>query len=111
VSTCGLFAFVFLPPSIVTAKDKKSPCDKPREIASQPQLSKEDQVKAHKIRAQGMVNITITEDGDVVNAQVVRASSTEAVPLLLAFAKSAKFKPRPECGPTHSAINYTLVNQ
>jgi TonB family protein len=58
-----------------------------------------------------MVNITITEDGDVVDAQVVRASSTEAVDLLLAFAKSAKFKPRPECGPTHSAINYTLVNQ
>jgi TonB family protein len=97
----------------VSGSDKHaaSPCDKPREIASAPQLSKEDQAKARKIRAQGMVNISISEDGDVIEAKVVRASSREAVDLLLAFAKSAKFKPRPGCGTTQTAINYTLAGQ
>ena len=108
-----MLALVLLSSSIVSPKDNKppSPCDKPREIATQPQFSNEDQVKARRIRAQGLVNITISEDGDVVEAQVVNASSKEAIGLLLAFARSAKFKPRPGCGATHSAINYTLANQ
>jgi TonB family protein len=74
-----------------------------------PQLSKEEQSKARKIRAQGMVNISISEDGDVIEAKVVRASSREAVDFLVAFAKSAKFKPIVGCGTTHTAINYTLA--
>ena len=92
-------------------KHTASPCDKPREIVSAPQLSKEEQAKARKIRAQGMVDISISEDGDVIEAKVVRASSREAVDLLLAFARSAKFKPRTGCGTTHTAINYTLAGQ
>lgn len=98
-------------PWSTNAKDYKSPCESPREIASKPQFSKEDQIKARKIRPQGTINITISEDGDVVGAHVVRASSAEAVELLLAFAKSAKFKPRLGCGITHTAINYTLAGR
>jgi len=41
-----------------------------------------------------MVNISISEDGDVIEAKVVGASSDEAVDVLLTFARSAKFKPR-----------------
>jgi hypothetical protein len=58
-----------------------------------------------------MIKIMISEEGDVTDAKVVNASSQEAVPLLIAFARSAKFKPRPGCGETQSAINYTLANQ
>ena len=99
--------------ALVTAGDKHkdSPCEKPREIASRPQLSKEDQAKARKIRAQGYVNISISQEGDVIAAKVIQASSPEAVDLLLTFARSAKFKPRPGCGTTNAAINYTLANQ
>jgi TonB family protein len=99
-----------LPYAIGGDKHAASPCDKPREIASPPQLSKEEREKARKIRAQGMVKISISEDGDVIDAKVVQASSDEAVDLLLAFARSAKFKPWVGCGITHATINYTLAN-
>jgi TonB family protein len=92
-------------------KHAAPPCDKPREMVSQPRWSKEDQAKAKKMRAQGMVEISISEEGDVTESKVVRASSQEAVDLLLAYAKSAKFKPRAGCGVTHTAINYTLAGQ
>ena len=98
-------------PAIAGDKHKGPTCDKPREIASRPQLSKADEAKARKIRAQGYVNISISEEGDVIDAKVVQASSPEAVDLLLTFARTAKFKPRPGCGITHGAINYTLANQ
>jgi TonB family protein len=106
-----LLASFTSPPAIAGDKHKTSPCDKPREMVSPPKLSKEQAEKARKIRAQGMVNISINEDGDVIEAKVVQASSRDAVDLLLAFAKSATFKPRPGCGTTHSAINYTLAGQ
>ncbi len=99
-------------PQVAIARDKhaKSPCAQPREIVSAPHWSNEDQGKARKIRAQGLVNISVNEDGDVVDAKIVRASSPEAVDLLLAYARSAKFKTRTGCGTTHTAINYTLAN-
>jgi TonB family protein len=100
-----------LPYAIGDDKHAVSPCEKPREVASPPQLSKEEREKARKTRAQGMVSISISEDGDVIDAKVVRSSSDEAADLLLAFAKSAKFKPRAGCGITHATINYTLAHQ
>jgi TonB family protein len=106
-----LLAAFILPFAIGRDKHPISPCDKPREITSPPQLSKEDQAKARKIRAQGTVEISISEEGDVTESKVVRASSREAVDLLLAFARSAKFRPRTGCGPTHTAINFTLAGQ
>jgi TonB family protein len=110
--TCVLLLASLTSPSAKAGgKHKDSPCDKPREVASPPQLSKEAQVKARKIRAQGYVAIVISEDGDVTDAKVIQASSPEAVDLLLEFARSAKFKPRTGCGPTQSAINYTLANR
>jgi TonB family protein len=92
-------------------KHAPSPCDKPREMVSQPQWSKEDQAKARKIRAQGMIEVSVSEEGDVTEAKVVRASSREAIDLLLAYAKSAKFKPRAGCGVTHTVINYSLAGR
>jgi hypothetical protein len=114
-----LLLLTALIPTSAFASDKHaaSPCDKPREIASQPKLSKEQADKARKIRAQGMVDISINEDGDVIEAKVVRANSREevdvreAADLLITFARSAKFKPRAGCGITHTAINYTLAGQ
>jgi len=102
----------FISPSAIGGdKHTASPCDKPRELVSAPQLAKEEQAKARKMRAQGMVDISISEDGGVIEAKVVRASSREAVDLVLSFARSAKFKPRTGCGTTHRAINYTLAGQ
>jgi TonB family protein len=110
--TCVLLLASLTSPSAKAGdKHKGSPCDKPREVASPPQLSKEAQVKARKIRAQGYVAIVISEDGDVTDAKVIQASSPEAVDLSLEFARSAKFKPRMGYGPTQSAINYTLADQ
>ena len=110
VSTVLILMAAFTsPPAIAGDKHENSPCDKPREIASAPHWSKDDQAKARKIRAQGFVKISINEDGDVVDAKVAQVSSPEAVDLLLAFARSAKFKPRTGCGTTHTAINYTLA--
>jgi hypothetical protein len=100
------------PIGLIAGKKQKqiSPCDQPREILSNPKLSKEDQKKVRKIKAQGLVNISISEDGDVVETKVVRASSEDAAPLLIQQAKSMKFKPRIGCGTTHTAINFTRIN-
>ena len=82
--SCVLLLATLISPSAKAGdKHKDSPCDKPREVASPPQLSKEAQVKARKIRAQGYVAIVISEDGDVTDAKVIQASSPEAVDLLL----------------------------
>jgi outer membrane biosynthesis protein TonB len=112
VSTALILLPTFTSPRAIAGEKKKdSPCDKPREMASTPHWSKEDQARARKVRAQGYVNVSIDEQGDVVDAKGATASSREAVDLLLAFARSAKFKPRPGCGTTHSGINYTLAGQ
>src|SRR5215471_6421094 len=79
-----LTAFIS-PLAICADKHPASPCEKPREMASAPQWSKEDQAKAKKIRAQGLIEISISEEGDVTEAKVVRASSRDAIDLLLAY--------------------------
>lgn len=67
------------------------------------------------MRVQGQIDISVNEDGDVIDAKVVRlyprekGDSREAVDLLLIFAKSAKFKPRTACGVTHTTINFTFA--
>jgi len=94
--------------SVAADKKNQSPCAKPREITSKPRLPKEEQKKAHEIRAQGMVAISISEAGDVVDAKVVRTSSADAIDLLLAQARSMKFKPRIGCGTTQTAVNFTF---
>ena len=64
VSSC-LWVSVFLAcsvlPSVAADKKNQSPCAKPREVSSKPPLSKQEQKKAHEIRAQGMVAISISE--------------------------------------------------
>lgn len=67
------------------------------------------------MRLQGQIDISVNEDGDVSDAKVVRlylrekSDSKEAVGLLLAFANSAKFKPRTGCGVTHTSLNFTFA--
>ncbi|MGH9556437.1 MAG: hypothetical protein ACRD2Y_11515, partial [Terriglobales bacterium] len=64
--------------------------------------------KGRKLRAQGSVTISISEEGDVVEAKLVRASSPEAGDLLLTRARSLKFKARPGCGNFKTTVNYKL---
>lgn len=95
------------PPQPTLAKDKKNPssCDRSVEFLSRQQkLFKEEQKKVHQIRAQGMVKILVSTNGDVVSASVISvnkgslASSAEAIDFLSSQAKSMRFKPRPGCG-------------
>ena len=99
---------LFMPCSLVGGdKKKESPCDKPP-IQTSPPPSKEELKKARDIRAQGSVNIAISEEGDVTDAKVVRGSSSEAAEMLLKRAKSMKFQSRPGCGTFRTTVNYTL---
>ena len=98
-----------LPYALGGDKKKDSLCGKPPEVVPTSQPTKEELEKARKLRAQGSVNISISEDGDVVEAKLVRATSREAADLLLARAKAMKFKPRPGCGTFKTTVNYTLA--
>ena len=97
-------------PSVAGAK-KESVCTKPPELIPSPKPSKEEQKKAPKLKAQGMVAISISEEGDVVDATVVQSSTPEVADSLLVRAKSLKFKPRPGCGIFKTTVNYTLAGQ
>jgi hypothetical protein len=103
----SFFVILLLGSPASAGKKNNSPCDKPPEIVLQPKLANEQQRKAREIRAQGTVNISISEYGEVIDARVVRASSTDAVDLLLGEARSMKFKPRSGCGATHIVVNFT----
>ena|SRR5438128_9819460 len=92
----------------VAAKRRQSPCGKPPDLVSKTPFPKEERDKAKKIRVHGAVAIEISEDGDVVEARVVRASSDEAGRLLIDLAKGMKFKPRPGCGPFKTIVNFNL---
>lgn len=105
------------PPSPLPApvKDKKvsSSCDRSTEfLLKQQQLSKEEQV--HQMRAQGQVGIMVDADGDVVSATAmsargIRVSSAEAIDLLVAQARSMRFKPRPGCGTDRYAMFFAVL--
>jgi hypothetical protein len=90
------------------AKRQQSPCSKPPELVSKRALPKEEQEKARKIRPQGPIAIVVSEDGDVVDARVVHATSDEAGRLLIDLAKGMKSKPRPGCGPFKTIVNFNL---
>ncbi len=107
---CGVFCAILLLlpiPSLCSDKKKESPCDKPPVLISPPP-SKEELKRARKIRAQGLVEFAVSEDGEVTEAKVIRASSQEAADMLLKRTKAMKFQPRPECGTFRTAANYTL---
>jgi TonB family protein len=93
----------------MAAKRDQSPCGKPPDLVSKTPLPKEEQERAKRIRAQGVIAIAISEDGNVVDAKVVRASSTEAGKLLIDVVKGMKFKPRPGCGPFKTVVNFSLA--
>jgi len=97
---------------IVSATAKKkdaSPCAKPPDLVAKGVLPKEQEERAQKIRAQGSIAIVISEDGEVVGAKVVNASSSEAGKLLMERAKGMKFKARTGCGPFKTVVNFTLA--
>jgi len=98
------------PPLPVLAKEKRnlSSCDRSSEFLSkQQQLSKKEHKNVQQIQAQGMVAILVNADGDVVDAKVIQVSAG-AADVLLAEARSMKFKPRPGCGTTDMAMSFTL---
>ena len=83
-------------------------CKKPPHLVSDPGSSKEYRKKARDLRAQGAVGIVINEQGDVVEAKLLRASSKEAGELLLERASGMKFSARAGCGSFKTAVNFTL---
>lgn len=93
----------------MAAKRDQSPCGKHPDLVSRAPLPKEQEARAKKIRAQGTVAIAISEEGDVVDAKVVLASSDEAGKILIDRVKGMKFKPRPGCGPIKLSVNFSLA--
>ena len=91
------------------AKREQSACGKPPQLISRRPLPKEEQEQAKKTRAQGVVQIVISEDGDVTDARVVQASTKEAIKLLGDWARGLKFKARPGCGSFKTMVNFTLA--
>jgi TonB family protein len=91
------------------AKKQQSPCSQPPQLVSKRPLPKEEQEKAKRIRAQETVAIVISEEGDVVDARVERATSQEAGRLLIDVAKGMKFKPRPACGSFKTSVSFNLA--
>ena len=90
---------------------KESACGKLPVSMPGPKPTKEEQQKACKLRAEGVVTILVSEEGDVVKATVGRTSSREAAEVLLTRARSMKFKPRPGCGIFEVKLNYSLAGQ
>ncbi len=72
-------------------------------------------MRARELKVQGRIDISINEDGEVTEAKVVqlylseKRNAKEAADLLIAFARSAKFKPRAGCGVTRTTINFTYA--
>ena len=54
----------------------------------------------------GTVAVTISEDGNVIDAKVLRAPSDDAAELLTHFVKTFKFKARPGCGDFRTQMNF-----
>jgi hypothetical protein len=90
---------------------KESACGKQPVLMPGPKPTKEEQQKACKLRADGLVAISISEEGDVVNATVVRTLSRDAAEALLTRARSMKFQPRPGCGILKITVNYSLAGK
>jgi hypothetical protein len=79
----------------------------PPDLAPGP--TKEEQKRASKIGAQGAVAMVISKDCKVVDAGMLRASSSEAVEILLSRARSMQFRARPGCGVFKTMVNFTLA--
>jgi hypothetical protein len=110
VLTCLLLTLGFNLTASLTraAKRAKSPCSKPPEMVSKQPLSKEEQERAKNLRPQGSIAFVISEEGDVIEAKVVRANSDEAGKILIDLVKGMKFKPRSGCGQFRSVVNFNL---
>ena len=106
VLSVGL-AFVQATPA--PGQQKKTDCRKPPEIIPPPKPSKEEKQRKPKTKIQSWVAIEISEDGDVVAAKALHATSDEAANQLVSLAKSMKFKPRPGCGVFKTEVNYTIA--
>jgi hypothetical protein len=78
-------------------QQKKSPCDKPPQIASQPS-SPDDSAKLKMFKVVGTVILLIDEAGDVIETKIHSVHPEAARDSLIAVAKTVKFKTRPGCG-------------
>jgi hypothetical protein len=90
------------------AQNKKNNCGHPPKIVSQPRYSDTDRTKWKGKSVSGKVAIVVSEEGDVIQAQVVSASPKEAAESLLNAAKLAKFEPRHGCGELKTEIIFNL---
>jgi hypothetical protein len=107
----ALFLFlIFIPATPTAAQQKKSDCGKPPAVLPPPKQPKEQKDKNAKSRFEGKVAITISENGDVVDAKAINPASTEAAERLTDYAKSQKFKPRPGCGDFKTVVSYLIGN-
>jgi hypothetical protein len=99
---------IFISATPTAAQQKKSDCSKPPAVLSSPKQSKDQKDKNAKSRLEGKVAITISDNGDVVDAKAINPPSPEAAERLTDFAKSQKFKPRPGCGDFKTVISYLI---
>ena len=74
-------------------------CDKPPEIASQPNSSG-DNAKLKMFKAVGTVTLLINESGDVIETKIQSVHPEVARNSLTAVTKTVKFRPCRGCGPT-----------
>jgi outer membrane biosynthesis protein TonB len=77
-------------------------------MLSQPRFSDEDKAKWKGKTVSGKIAITVSEDGDVVQAGIVSASPKEAAEALLDAAKQAKFQARSGCGELKTEVIFNL---
>jgi TonB family protein len=92
----------------VSAQNQKNNCKRPPKMLSQPRFSDEDKAKWKGKTVSGKIAITVSEDGDVVQAGIVSSSPKEAAEALLDAAKRAKFQARSGCGELKTEVIFNL---
>ena len=95
---------------LAAAKSKgRSDCERPPETLSGSAPTEQEQEEGRKLKATGSITVTVSEKGNVVEAEVVKASPPEAKDLLLRRAREFRYKARPGCGPYKVQIDFDLT--
>ena len=91
--------FVLLLPilGLAAPNDKKSHCQNPPQVLSNPRFTKEEAAQIRTTVLEGRLSIVISEAGDVTDAKVITANPKEDAEILASAIKRMKFKPRPGC--------------
>jgi hypothetical protein len=95
---------------LAAAKNKgRSDCERPPETLSGSVPTEQEQEEGRKLKATGTIAVTVSEKGDVVEAEVLKASPAEAKDLLLRRAREFRYKARPGCGPYKVEIDFDMT--